>query len=323
MIKSIQLKLLKIKYSGDSVGDDIRAEVEALGKFLRVDKRIKVGTVVEINQEIGRFETDQKLFSAEVSITVIEKDMLFNDIGSIKGSIKVDTTITHPRQFVFKAQIKETRSVLGKIWGNKTADFEITLEAVAEDAIKYVSDDDDGWVEAVIENKHAKDSLPAYLKVKIERADAKQEYIRILEGPYRGKMASVEFKNDGSSKFITKINHKPMARATYSISKKIFILNGKKYNTVDYPESLWKKGLYDIEMPDYPHRGGRNYLNESERAMTWFKIGHDSEKYLHTGGRSLGCITIVETKHWMEIYSALIKARKSDFISVGVLEVVD
>jgi len=44
---------------------------------------------------------------------------------------------------------------------------------------------------------------------------------------------------------------------------------------------------------------------------------------LHTGSRSLGCITIVDTERWMEIYNALIKARKGDFMSVGVLEVID
>jgi len=322
IIKSVQLRILKIKYSGDSIGDDIRVEVEALGKFLRVDKRIKTGTIVEINKEVGRFETDLKSFSAEISIIIIEKDLLFNDVGSIKGIVKVDTASIKPQQFVFKAQIKETRSVLGKIWGNKVANFEITLEAVAADAVRYVSDEGDGWLKVVLEDKHIEVSLPAYLKIKIERADAKREYFTILEGPYRGRIASSVFKDDSASQFITDVKHESMARASYSISKKTFTLNGKKYQTVDYPKDPWKKGLYDIEIPDYPHKGGRNYLNQSKRAMTWFKIGHNGERYLHTGGQSLGCITIVETKRWMEIYNILIKARK-DSISVGALEVID
>lgn len=66
MLKSIQLKLSKIKYSGDSVGDDIRVEIEVLGKFLRLDKRIKAGTTAEVNREVGRFETDRGLFQAEI-----------------------------------------------------------------------------------------------------------------------------------------------------------------------------------------------------------------------------------------------------------------
>jgi len=53
MLNSIQLKLSKIKYGGDSIGRDIRVEIEVLGKFLRVDKRIKAGTTAKINREIG------------------------------------------------------------------------------------------------------------------------------------------------------------------------------------------------------------------------------------------------------------------------------
>lgn len=53
--------------------------------------------------------------------------------------------------------------------------------------------------------------------------------------------------------------------------------------------------LYDIEIPDYPHLGGARYEKEAPRAKTWFRIGHRGDRYLHTGGRSLGCITIIET----------------------------
>lgn len=114
-----------------------------------------------------------------------------------------------------------------------------------------------------------------------------------------------------------------MARATYSISKRIFTLNGKTYANVDYKNVPWEKGLFDIEIPDYPHSGGARYEKQASRAKTWFRIGHNGERYLHTGSRSLGCITIIEITRWAKIYNTLIKARKGDFMSVGVLEVVD
>lgn len=322
MLKFIQLKLSKIKYSGDSIGDDIRIEIEVLGKFLRVDKRIKAGTAVVINQEVGRFETDRGIFYADVSIAVVEKDLLFNDVGNTKGTIKINIGAGKPQQFIFEVQVRETRSILGKFWGKATAVFEITLEAEASDEIRYIPDEGDGWLKVVLEDKHIEESLPAYLKVKIERADARREYFTILEGPYRGMPASVALRNDGSSRLIPDVKHEPMAQAKYSISQKTLIIKGRKYKTIDYPEAPWKKGLYDIEIPDYPHRGGSNYP-EAKRAKTWFRIGHGGERYLHTGGRSLGCITVIETTRWMEIYSALIKARKGDFISVGILEVTD
>jgi len=323
MLKSIRLKLLNIKYSGDSVGRDIRVEIEVLGKFLRIDKRIKPDTTEEINREVGRFETDRGLFQAEVFITVIEKDFLFNDVGSTKGNIKISTVVAKPQQFVFKVQVRESRSIFDKFWGTKTAVFEITLEAEASDAIKYVPDESDGWLKVVMEDKPLEESLPAYLKIKVDRNDAKREYFTILEGPHRDRPASVILQDDGSSQFITGVKHESMARAQYSISQKTFILKGKKYKTTDYPETPWEKGLYDIEIPDAPHKGGENYLSQSKRAKTWFRVGHNGERYLHAGGFSLGCITIIEANRWTEICNNLIKMRKGDFMSVGVLEVVD
>ena len=59
------------------------------------------------------------------------------------------------------------------------------------------------------------------------------------------------------------------------------------------------------------------------RAKTWFRIGHSGDRYLHAGGFSLGCMTITEVVRWGEIYNGLIKARKGDLMSVGVLEVID
>lgn len=324
MLKDIHLVLNQIKYRGDSIGDDIRTEIEVLGQILRLDKRIKAGNTTKINEEVGKFTTDQKLFKAGVHIAIIEKDLLFNDVGEISDTLIIDTSQIKPQRFVFEIPIRETRSIFGTSWGKAKATLEITLEAETSETIQYVPDEDagDGWLKARLEQNKSVESLPAYLKVKIERADTKREYLTILEGSYQGKTASVALRKDGSSQFISKVRHEAMVRAKYFISKKTFILNGKKYQTVDYPQSPWKRGLYDIEIPDYPHQGGRNYLDKSARALTWFRIGHSGDRYLHTGGYSRGCMTVIETTRWMEIYHALIKARK-DTISVGVLEIVD
>lgn len=325
MLKSVQLKLSKIKYGGDSIGDDIRVEIEILGKFLRIDKRIKAGTATEINQEMSRIETDRESFYAEISITVIEKDLLFNDVGSTRGSVKVNTAVIKPQQFVFEVHVKESRSILRKFWGKKIADFEITLEATITDVMRYIPNDDEGkgWLKVRIESNKSIESLPAFLKVRSEYSDSEREYFTPLEGAHRGKLVSAKLQRDGSLNLLSGVQHKPVARAFYSISKKTFTINGKVYATLDYKNALWKKGLYDIEIPDYPHSGGARYEEDVPRAKTWFKIGHNGERYLHAGGRSLGCMTIIEITRWMEIYNALIKARKNDFMSVGELEVID
>jgi len=175
----------------------------------------------------------------------------------------------------------------------------------------------------LLDRDKSKINLPAFLKIKKEKSDAKREYFLIMEGAYRGEYASVTLRDGGTSQFVSGIIHEPMAYVKYSISQKIFFLDGKKYKAADHPDSPWKKGLYDIEIPDYPHRGGARYQNEAPRAKTWFRIGHSGARYLHTGSRSLGCLTIVEVSRWSEIYNALIKARKGDSASVGVLEVID
>ena len=281
---------------------------------------------MEINREVGRFETDRGLFQTEIFITVIEKDLLFNDVGSSSGNIKVNTTAAKSQKFIFEVRVRETRSIFGKFWGTKTAVFEIIIEAEAVDAVRYTPDIESGrakgWLKIWLEDDKSVESLPAYLKLKTERAYTRREYITILEGSYLGKSASVELDNESSSWLIVGIKHEPPVRVTYSISKKILTLKGKKYKADDDPKNPWKKGLYDIEIPDHPHEGGLKYP-EAGRGTVWFKIGHSGERYLHPGLVSAGCISITETVRWMEVYNALIKARKGDFVSVGMLEVVD
>lgn len=322
MLKTVILKLANVGYSGDSIGDDIRIELEVLGKLLRIDKKIKAGTTVTIGQDIGSFETDQKIFKTAAHGTVIEKDILFNDQGNTQSTIHVDTTLKKSQRFTLDVKLKETRSIFGKQWSKKTAFFTLTLEAIVSDPLRYAPDEGDGWLQAKMKDSNTVIDLPAFLMVRPEFKEHGREYFTILEGPYRGRHASAKLKEDGTSWLISGGHHEPMIYARYSISKKLFILNGKKYKTIDYPQNLWNKGLYDIEIPDYAHKGGRLYP-EAKRAKTWFRIGHQGDRYLHTGGISLGCITVVEKKRWMEIYRVLIIARKGDFSSVGVLEVVD
>ena len=206
---------------------------------------------------------------------------MFNDVGNVKDNLKVKTTVAKPQQFIFEIKVKEIRSLLGENLRTKTAVFEITLEAWVSDVIKYVSDESDGFLIALRKDSKPTINVPAFLKVKHERSDNKREYFTILEGPYRGELASLALKDNSSSWLIS-----------------------------------------DVEIPDYTHSSGEHYL-EAKRGKVWFKIGHDGERYLHAGGLSLGCMTIIETTRWMEIYKILIKARKNDFKSVGVLEVID
>jgi len=322
MLKKIRFNVVKIKYAGKSIGENIKLNIEILDKALQIDKRIKVGQTIELAEEIGSFPTDQKSFSVNTKITITEHDILFNDVNSIERLIKVDTENTKDQVFIYKIELREKR--FWKNWGKSIAEFEITIEALAVEKIKYIPDVDNGWLKVKITDRDII-YLPAFLKVQSEYIESGREYFTILEGSYRGQKSSVSLDNanNNSSRFLVDVKHEPLIYFQYSISQKKLTIGNKKYQATDYADTPWKKGWYDIELPDFPHTGGRDYLNRSSRAKTWFRIGHEGERYLHTGRRSLGCITITEIEKWNEIYNKLIKARKGDFLSIGVLEVVD
>ena len=196
MLKFVQLKIPRISYDGDSIGRDIRVDVETLGKFYRIDKRIKADETIEINSEVGRFETDRASFEIEVTITVVEKDLLFNDVGTAKKDIKINTAATKPQEFVFEIKLRESRSILSIFWGRRTAVVKVFLEAITLDKTRYVPglDKSQGFLRVELEDNKSIESLSEYLKIQIERSDSQREYFTILEGPYREKLASEYLK---------------------------------------------------------------------------------------------------------------------------------
>ena len=100
----------------------------------------------------------------------------------------------------------------------------------------------------------------------------------------------------------------------------------RSYTTIDYKydQKPWEKRLYDIAIPDYPHKGGESYLDKATLAKVWFKVSHpDNERYLHTGERTAGCITLTEVERWDELCKVLLKARRGDGESIGVVEIVE
>lgn len=319
MLKKIQFQLTKIKYTGKSIGDNIHVNIEILDKTLQIDKRIRVGSTIQFIEEIGKFPTDQTSFAPKAKITITEKDALFNDTNNTEKVIKVDAENYKPQKFVYIIELREKR--FWKNWGKSIAKFEVTIEALVAEAIKYIPDIDNGWLKVKTADGNIV-YLPAFLKVQSEYIERGREYFKILEGSYKDQKASIEL-NDNKSWFLTDIEHQPPIHLKYSISQKALYIGNSKYQATDHTDSPWKKGWYDIELPDYPHKDYRDYVKISSRFKTWFRIGHDGERYLHTGRASLGCITITEIEKWNEIYNKLIKARKGDFISVGVLEVID
>ncbi|MGK5093939.1 hypothetical protein WDW89_18240 [Deltaproteobacteria bacterium TL4] len=318
MSKIIILKWVGLKYSGDSIGRDLRIEMEVPKHFLGINKKLSPGKSVALNKEIGQFFTSQPSFSLPVQIRVIERDPVFNDVGSLHTTIQVDLNDSSPQRSTHPIKVEEFGGLLGK----NVAVFQVTLEVLVVQAIRYIAEIEKGWVKVRLEDDGSIVSLSTALKVEIHHVNLQREYFTILEGAYHGRKASVAFKKDKSSYLSTNNPQTGPVHLIYSISNKTLNLNDKTYLARDYPSSPWKKGFYDVEIPDFPHVGGRNYP-DSRYALTWFRIGHDRDRYIHTGRASLGCITLIEHHRWDDLYRVLIRARKGDGISIGTLQVVE
>jgi hypothetical protein len=143
--------------------------------------------------------------------------------------------------------------------------------------VKEVSE---GWLNAVEDRSSEKISIPTGLRIELQKIDSKREYFQIAEGFYKGRKASVKLNDEGNSWFTAVNPHLTTAKLTYSKSKKLLTINGMAFKTQDDPSMPWDTGIYDIEMPDYPHKGGRRYPN-AKYGTTWFKIGHGGDRYLH------------------------------------------
>lgn len=320
MTKLLQLKLVKIKYDGDSIGDDIRIEIECLNQVFSMDKKIQNNTEVSLNAAIGQFTIDQVSSPLSINIKIIEQDLVFNDLGTKQVEIEIDARNTAPQTNMYDISVKELRGLLP---GRATAVFSVTLEISVAKTIRYIPETtDDGLLKTIREDNGKEESLPMYLKVHFDRIEAKREHFTIMEGALRGVKASVTLDERNQSYLVSKNSQTNPVSLKYSIAKKTLHFKNKTYSTTDAPEMRWEKGLYDVEIPDAPHRGGLFYP-EAKYGKLWFKVGHSGTRYIHTGKHSAGCITLLEQNRWDDLCVVLTKARKGDGQSIGILEVVD
>ena len=323
MAKLIQLKLSQIKYGGDSIGDDIRIEVECLNRTFGLNKQIKNADNVLVNVEIGQFPVDHASPQITVTIRVIEQDLIFNDVGTKQEKFKLNLNTEAPQYLTSSIEVREIRGYPTK----KKALFAVTIEARVSDMMLYVAYEHGvgGWTNALPANNPKPIGLPAYLKVMLEKDDGKRQYFKIMEGILQGTDASVKFQSNGTSYLQIENPQTESAHLVYSRSHRTLKFHDKIYATRDYAEDPepWKNGHYDIEIPDASHKGGEHYLRYAKLAKVWFRIGHSGARYLHTGAFSLGCVTLTEHNRWDDLCKILMRARKGDSKSIGVLEVVD
>lgn len=60
--KLVVLKLVGLRYSGESIGDDLTVEAVLAGKMVSINKKLELGQTAGLNTEIGQFVTNQSTF---------------------------------------------------------------------------------------------------------------------------------------------------------------------------------------------------------------------------------------------------------------------
>ena len=162
--------------------------------------------------------------------------------------------------------------------------------------------------------------LSHFVKVKVTGLSEKRlgfVKIEILEGRNKGDTAEIDRANLGPAAASSGPAH-----TRFTLSSNEFWYGGKgPVKAISHSAKLLPTGRYDVQIPDYSHDKGDKY---GDYATTWFLVGDSSDKYLHPGFASLGCVTVEikmgDTTTWPAIWKHLISARKDDKY-VGDIEI--
>ncbi len=127
MSKTIILKLVNIKYTGKSIGDDLKIVTDILGQNFEIAIKLKRGNTAKPDFEIGHVVINKKVLVIPATIQIIERDVLFNDTGSGKIKIKINPDASFPQQSSHIIEVKEFRG----FQTNTQAQFELIIDARA------------------------------------------------------------------------------------------------------------------------------------------------------------------------------------------------
>jgi hypothetical protein len=125
MAKQISLKLKKIQYGGDLIGQNIRIETQIQGQAFVLDTTIKHGTTAEPDLQIASFPANAAIFEAQAQIKITEKDFLFSDVGSSSANLRIDTQAAGLAEFNIEIRVREWNRIFRK----STAIFSVKLVA--------------------------------------------------------------------------------------------------------------------------------------------------------------------------------------------------
>lgn len=206
---------------------------------------------------------------------------------------------------------------------------------------------DSGWLRVRLDNSKSA-SLCERTKIQITNSKEGRTYFRIMDGSFKGKLASL---TDGNAKLylsgekptisssgaVIEVIYSGKERTIYSVIRKdirqiparlSFTGNTATVSlTTIGADSLnpLPEGTYNILVPDVPH--DKEYTEQYKPAypalkchQVWFPIEYQTNnRYVHVGAISEGCVTVLDLKLWNQIYDYLISHRRTDLRYVGKL----
>jgi hypothetical protein len=162
--------------------------------------------------------------------------------------------------------------------------------------IRYVSKvGTDAWLAVKLDAGEIV-SLPYGLQVDVTGLEKGRDHFKILEGPYKGRAASVA--RDGATSYLVEnIHHESAAALRFDRAKQELWVNGRgPYSAFSGHFDKWTQvptGKHVIQIPDAPHSATREaYYRYTRYHKTWFRVGTSGDRYLHVGEISEGCVTV-------------------------------
>ncbi len=319
--KIVSVRLQSVVYGGDKLGRNLQLDFDVNGMKTSLRANLEGGATRSFSELLYRFQNTNNAVQFPIAATVTELDPKQNDVGSAAMKVIVDLN-GQSNQALGTLEVKVKGSGGDK---GKTAIFTLSFAASLEEVNRFVPDIGTGWLVVQLEPSKERVSLPYSVAVSYTRTENKREHFTILEGVNAGKAASVSLDDKGNTRFLLTDPRTAGVKLRFTKSTGILEVVG---TALKYPNTVSEKnpipaGDWDIEIPDAPHRYGAPYENTARRSKSWFRLGHAGDRYLHTGSVSLGCVTVKEVARWDELYAQMVRARKSDGQSVGVLEVRD
>jgi|DewCreStandDraft_4_1066084.scaffolds.fasta_scaffold22540_1 hypothetical protein len=119
------VKLKKIDYTGDNIGNDLTFGIEVNKEFTFLEQKIRAGKSQPIDRILYRLPVAEgEKIDFVASVVVTEQDLIFDDIGQGNTTFAFDVTPSGTKNHEFQVEVRE---------GKKKATFSFQVEVAIKD----------------------------------------------------------------------------------------------------------------------------------------------------------------------------------------------